>query len=88
MNIPNLPSNWQMVDKNGVMATPWQQFFSQLLISLNTGLSNEGIILPQQTAANIALLIGTQSIGALIYDSTNNLAKVNLNGTFKTITTS
>lgn len=87
MIIPNLP-NAQMVDKNGNMMQVWQLFFSQLITALQNNLSNEGIILPQQPTTNIALLTSAQSIGAVIYDSTLDVAKVNLNGTFKTITTS
>lgn len=87
MIVPNLPKG-PVVDNKGNMTELWELFFSQLITALQNNLSNEGIILPQQPTTNIAKLTGPQSIGAVIYDNTLNVAKVNLNGTFKTITTS
>ncbi len=66
----------------------WRNYFNELTIALQRTLSNEGIPLPQQSTSNINLLTGTQSIGAIVYDNTANVAKINLNGTWKTITTS
>jgi hypothetical protein len=87
MNIPNFQSS-KFVDSNGYLTNEWQLIMQQLIQALQQNLSNEGYKLPQQSAANIATLNTTDSTGNLIYDSTNNVAKVNLNGTYVTITTS
>jgi hypothetical protein len=87
MKIANLPED-KLVDENRNLTPQWKLFLSELITQLQNNLSNEGIILPPQTTTDIALLTSSKSIGALIYDSTLDVAKVNLNGTFKTITTS
>lgn len=84
MNIPNLPLD-AIVDQSGKLTDPWKVFFEQLISELQKNVSNEGYILPEQPTSNIALL--TDLKGAIIYDSDNDLAKVNLNGTFRTILT-
>lgn len=86
--IPNLPYNTPLVDKHGTMHPIWNNFFNQFIGVLQRNLSTEGYLLPQQTAANISSLNTPNSTGALLYDSDNNLLKVNINGTFKTVTTS
>lgn len=87
MNIPNF-NDTQVVDKDGFLTDAWRQTLSQLFSELQKGLSNEGVTVPQQTADNISIIQGNETIGNLIIDSTNNVAKININGTFKTITTS
>lgn len=90
---PDLPRQTPLVDKNGHMHELWQQFFDQLIVQLQTNFRPEGFAIPQQTAANIALLVAnTNSIppynptSSIIYDSTNNLFKGNISGTWKTFT--
>ena len=52
---------------------------------MNQSLSNEGIVIPPQTASNIALL--TQSMnGTIIYNSDANSFQGKLGGVFKTFT--
>lgn len=96
MLIPNIPPQQHelvQVLKQGdgttryMMHPAWHNFFSQLMIELQNNASNQGIVMPKQPAANIAFL-NPQKFGAIVYDSDNNVAKINLNGTFKTITTS
>lgn len=96
--IPNLPPAQQelfsVMDAPGGkryhMHPVWHSFFSQLTTALQFNLSQEGIIVPKQTALNIAKLNVTNpdKFGATIYDNDNHVAKINLNGVFKTITTS
>jgi hypothetical protein len=86
MIIPNF-ENIQLVDRNGMLTEAGQLLFQNLFSQLQLYISNEGLKIPQQTAANIALLNTSQSVGNLLYDSDNDLAKVNINGTFKTIQT-
>lgn len=72
--IPALPRNGQMVDlKTGVMNAEWYNFFQALTLALQTSLNNEGIVIPHLTADNIALLgDNSQSIGTMMYDTTND----------------
>lgn len=86
MNIPNF-IDAPLVDKDGVLTDTWKQIFSVLFSQLQTNLSNEGFKIPAQSASNISILNNDKSNGALVYDSTNHLLKINLNGTFKTIAT-
>lgn len=73
---PDLPRDKQMVDKHGEITPHWDLFFQQLVMALQTNFKPEGIVVPPQSAANIANLGNTSgSIGNIIYDSTNNLFK-------------
>lgn len=86
MMIPNF-ENTKFVDRNGNLTAEWQLILQQLFTLLQTNLSNEGYKLPQQTTAIITSLNTAASIGNLIYDSTLDVAKVNLAGVYKTIQT-
>ena len=88
MNVPNLPPDKTLVDATGKITDTWYTFFSQLIVLMQQNLSDQGIKLPQQTAETITSLNTAQSTGALLYDSTNDLLKVNIDGTFRTVTTS
>jgi hypothetical protein len=73
---PDLPRDKQMVDKNGEITPHWDLFFQQLTMALQTNFKPEGIVVPPQSAANIANLGNTDgSIGNIIYDSSNNQFK-------------
>ena len=87
MNIPNF-QNTKFVDRSGYLTPEWQLILQQLFQELQKNTSNEGLFIPQQPTATITMLNTAASTGALLYDSTNNLLKVNLAGTFKTVTTS
>lgn len=96
MLIPNIPPRQHELlevltqpdgSKRYMMHPAWHDFLSQLTIELQNNASNQGIVMPKQPAANFAFL-NPQKFGAIVYDSDNNVAKINLNGTFKTITTS
>lgn len=50
----------------------WLMFFDALVLALQQNFNQEGIVVPQQPTANIALLTAAQSIGNLLYDSTIN----------------
>jgi hypothetical protein len=95
---PSLPRSRQLVNKDGTINEYWLLFFQDLLRSLQNNFSPEGLLVPSQTAANIALLIdGTApnppvgndirlSNANILYDSTNNEFKGNIAGTWKTFT--
>jgi len=84
-NIPTPPAFAKLVDKDGNITSSWRDYFSNLTLYLKQFLSNEGLVMPQQTSANIALLNTAQSIGALLYNSTTNHIEGNVNGTFQVI---
>jgi hypothetical protein len=73
---PDLPRDNKMVDKDGYVTSPWQLYFQQLTMALQTNYKPEGIVVPPLSAANIADLGNVDgAIGNILYDSTNNLFK-------------
>lgn len=84
MNIPNF-LNDRFVDENGYLTDSWMAILSELFQILQQNLSDEGIIIPEQTTAKIALL--TENVNGLIVDSDTDQLKINLAGTFKVIQT-
>lgn len=96
MLIPNIPPRQHEVlevltqpdgSKRYMMHPAWHDFLSQLTIELQNNASNQGIVIPQQSQDNIVNFLNPQKFGAMVYDSTNNLAKININGVYRTITT-
>lgn len=86
MNIPNYLTD-QLVDENGELTTPWARTISQLLVELESNLSNEGYKLPQQPTTNIDLIIEQpQTEGTMIWDSTTKQMKVNDGTGWKVVT--
>jgi len=90
---PDVPRQTPFIGENGMVHELWLQYFDQLTIRLQTILRPEGFAIPQQTAANIALLVANENsippynpTGYIIYDSTNNAFKGNIAGTWKTFT--
>lgn len=76
--IPDLPRSAEVVDDQRKLTSEWRLFFEQLILALQTNLKPEGILLPQQSAANIALLTGIGSKANILYDATNNVFKGNV----------
>jgi hypothetical protein len=85
MNIPNFIDS-QVVNEKGYLTDTWKQIFTQLFTQLQSGLSDEGLVVPNQSATNIAQLNG--KLSALLIESDTGELKININGTFKTIQTS
>lgn len=85
MNIPPF-INSKFVEKDGTLSSYGKYMMQQLITQLQTNAGTEGIVTPAQPATNIALLNSSQN-GTLIYDSTNDLLKANIAGTFQTIVT-
>ena len=85
MTIPVF-DNIRMVDKEGMLTPEWKSILTDLFATLQDRMSDEGLVMPSQPASNIALLTSSDN-GAMVYDSDNNVAKININGTFKTIQT-
>ncbi len=87
MKTPSL-NKLQVANSDGSIHTDLRNFLSALLIGINTSLSDEGINIPAQSASNIVLLNNMKSNRNIIYDSDNKVAKINIDGVYKTITTS
>ena len=86
MNIPNFATE-KLTDEKGNMTTVWGNILSQIIQQLQINLSNEGYVLPQLTTAEINdLTNAAKSTGAMVYDTTLNEFKVNINGTWKVVT--
>lgn len=88
-NFPSVPLG-PVVSSDGYLTPPWQQYFTQVTMFMNTNVNSEGVKLPQQPNSLLTgggALNNSNSIGNLVYNSTNNTSMVNLNGTFKTIQT-
>ena len=85
MKIPPF-NNTKVVDENGYLTQEWRSILQALFEGLQYQVSDEGLIIPSQSAANIALLTNSPN-GSLVYDSDNDLAKINIAGSWKTITT-
>lgn len=89
---PDLPRSSKVIEKspNGQfgLTAEWALFFQQLVQALQTNLTPEGFVFPQQTTTNIAVLTATTSIANILYNSTidafqgniANLANLDANG--------
>lgn len=90
MIIPNFVQD-KLVDSTGAMTPNWVMFFSQLIDQMQANLSDEGVVIPSQTTANISVIKDHDPAplnGTIIYDSTTNQLKVKLSdGNFHVITT-
>jgi len=76
----------KVVEENGYLTPAFRAILQDLLQVLQYKISDDGFVIPSRTAAEIAQFVDSPN-GTMVYDSTNNLAKININGTFKTITT-
>lgn len=83
---PDLPRGKKVVEDNGELTPEWELFLNQLILALQTNIKPEGIVVPPQIASNILQLTGSASNNNILYDSTNNEFKGNVNGTWKTFT--
>ncbi len=90
LRLPLIPplENSKFVDEQGNLSEVWQKNLTSLYSQLNKTITINGLAVPQLPATEItterAVGIGN---GMLIYDSTNDLLKVTIAGTFRTITT-
>ena len=85
MNIPNF-INTRMVDDKGYLTPEWSNILTQLITELQLNLSNEGYRLPLVPTLQINQLVAVEkSIGNMLYDSTTNEAKVNINGVWEVV---
>jgi hypothetical protein len=87
MNVPTYEYG-PVVGPDGYFTEPWETLFNQLLLQMQGYLSNNGLVVPEQSTDNINLIAPESQIGTLWYDSTANALKVNINGVVKTVTVS
>ncbi len=85
MNIPTLPHE-KPIDKSGQWTASWLLWFQQLTSLLQTNLSDQGFQLPLKPTEIITQLNKETNTGTLIYDSSTQQFKGNVNGTFKVFT--
>jgi len=85
MKIPNF-INEKFINEDGNLTDEWKSVISTLITQLQVHLSDEGFKTPHQTTANIAKLNLQSNAGAILYDKDTKQAKINIDGTFKTIT--
>lgn len=78
--------NIKIVDENGYLTSGWRAILQDLLQVLQYKISDDGFVIPSRTAAELAQFDGSPN-GTMVYDSTNDLAKIKIAGTFETITT-
>jgi len=86
MNIPSIVSS-KLLDDEGKMSETWMNDFNQLLTQLQNNLSNEGYLIPGQSAENVAKLEAPKSSNALLIDSTAQKLLINLGGVWQQIPT-
>jgi hypothetical protein len=70
--IPDFPRDPKMVDKEGNMTAAYALYFQQLNQALQSALTPEGFVFPEQTSTNIASLTSSTSVSSILYDSTHN----------------
>lgn len=75
---PDLPRDPKIIDKDGELTSNWKLYFEQLNQTLQTVFKAEGTVIPQQPTSNIALLTDIKSLANIIYDSTTNEFKGNV----------
>lgn len=89
MNIPNNPDIPVIIkreDGNYYWTEEWQNIWDQLFQTLQLNASEEGLVPPSQSTANIAIIEPTSKEGTIIYDSTTKQFKGNEGGVFKIFT--
>lgn len=84
MLIPNFLDS-KVIEEDGTLTNTWKQILSSLFAQLQRSISEEGVQIPSQSTENINKISGTDTIGRLLYDSTTNELKININGEFKVI---
>lgn len=76
--IPDLPRDSRVADEKGMLTPAWKLFFEQMVLVLQNNLKVEGFVMPQQTSSNIAQLITAPSKANIVYDSTTDEFKGNI----------
>lgn len=84
MKVPNLQIEGNFINEEGTINTISKGMFTQLFSEMQKNLSDEGFFIPQQPTNTINESLNTdRSKGAILYDSTTNQFKGNVNGKYK-----
>ena len=83
MKIPVF-DNIKFVDKEGYLTPGWSNILQELFQSLQADFSDEGLVIPSQTAADIAKLTDAPN-WTVIGDTTNNALKIKIDDELRTI---
>lgn len=83
---PDLPRDAVISDKDGNITSSYLLFLQQLVMALQTNFKPEGYVIPPKPTSDIVQLIQEASNNNIIYDSTTNQFKGNVNGTWKVFT--
>lgn len=83
MTIPVF-DNIRVIDENGIFTPEWRAIIQDLFQTLQSRFSAEGLVMPSQSVTNINLLNNSDN-GALVYDSTDNLPKIRVNGVWENL---
>jgi hypothetical protein len=77
-----------IIDKDGKLDQSWDKYFSILDTELNYYFGTDGTLFAFRTYSDITNLLNTNSlIGRILYDSDNQVMRVNNTGQFKEILT-
>ncbi len=76
----------KVVDKEGNWSLIWLQIITQLLQQLQVSFSEEGLVLPQQSSANITVIAASYPNGTMFYNSDTDEFQVIVGGSVKTVT--
>jgi len=78
-----------IIDKDGRLDQAWDKYFSILDTELNYYFGSDGTLFAFRTHADIVNILNTTNlIGRILYDSDNQVMRVNNTGQFKEILTS
>lgn len=80
MRVPAF-DNLKISDENGFITPAWRSILQSLLEGLQANVSDEGLVVPSQSSANISLLNRSPN-GALVFDTDTNLANIQINGSW------
>ncbi len=80
------PHNSKLITSDGYMSQEWLMFFNNLHQSLGQTVNEDGHVIPSQPTTTIEK-IPADRVGNLVYDTTANVLKVNINGVIRTVTT-
>jgi hypothetical protein len=72
--VPNF-EDMQVVDSDGNFTPAWKNIMSGLFSFVQQNFSQEGLVVPQQTTANIGTLTTMKSVGVILYDSDTDTFK-------------
>jgi hypothetical protein len=85
MSIPNFDLE-NISDSSGKLTPQAKLLFDQIITLLQNILSDQGIAIPKQPTSTINQFDKVQTIGTIVYDSSTNQYKGNINGTYKVFT--